>query len=227
MVADFTIRGVPRSLVRVPGSGRGQGYKGPVPSVSCDLGRVSSFAASVVIGSYLPTMMVSSGQVMAPSTVRAPTEKLVSTEALAAQGGTSNNSNLRRSLSLEANDGAAQQSKRPRLDLSTPAVNGSGSSSSPRVVRVNVHPSQLQAAVDPEGSHANQEGLLSVSDRRLARARRARFQESDLDRSFEDLLQEQSRLREETRVLRERLSYYIQLRQARETQANQPPTSGI
>lgn len=224
MVADFIHKGVPRSLVRVPGSGRGHGAF--APSVSCDLGRVSSFAASVVIGSYLPTITMGPKEVVAPSTIRAATNKLVSTEALAAQAGSSVDSTRRRPLSPEARDGADQESKRPRLDSSTPAVNGSGSSS-PRVVRVNVHPNQLWAAADAAGSRAGQEGLSSIIDRRLARARRTHFRESDLNRSFEDLLQEQNRLREENRMLMERLSYYLQLSRTRETQANQPPVSAM
>lgn len=53
MVADWKATGVPWSRVKVPGTGWGHGGVAAAPAVSCDLGRVSSLAASIPVTPFL------------------------------------------------------------------------------------------------------------------------------------------------------------------------------
>lgn len=209
MVADFLPKNTPRSLVRVPGSGHGPGAC--APAVSCDLGRVSSFAASVIVGPHLPTITMGPKVTAVPSTNMTATNKLATTEVLAAQVGSSTNSAHRRPLSLETRDDTSPATKRPRLVAS-----------SPRVARVYIHSNQGPAAIVGAVTGTSQEGRVSTVARRVVVARRTRPQQQDVMRSCQELLQERSRLQEETRVLMERLSYFIQLNQARGTQTSRP-----
>lgn len=221
MVADSIAKVVPRSLVRVPGSGRGQGPA--APAVSCDLGRVSSLAASIIVNPNLPAIMAGSRILVVPSVSSVSKNKLATSGAQVGLPGIPVDSTHRRAFSPEEGDDAGQESKRPRLDASSPPAND-GSSSNPGMERANVHPTQPQEVV---ASGAGQEGQQLSTTRRLATARRTISQQDVSSRTFEELQQEQNRLREENRGLLQQLAYYIRLSQARTRQTLLAPGSAV
>lgn len=125
MVADLKVKSVPRSLVRVPGSGRSHGTA--VPAVSCDLGRVSSLAASIPVNPYLPAIMTGSKIVPVSSTNDNDMAKNKLAARLAAIGihGISTSVSNRRPFNSETEAEAEERqgTKRARLSVDSTTTN--------------------------------------------------------------------------------------------------------
>lgn len=229
MVADYITKCMQRSLVRVPGSGRDQGVT--AVATVFDLGKVSPLAASIPINPNVPAIIRGLRVCAVPSTSSVVTDKLATTKVLASLQCESANS-TRRPRPEAGGDDARQESKRLRLEVSSPSTGG-GSSSHSRVTAVNVHSNQPQTAAVCVG----QGGSASITARRVATGRRVLSrlsvshkglvlqqkqncqQESKLlnniHKNLEDLQQERIRLQEENKVLMQNLSRYMQLCRAR------------
>ncbi|XP_063888725.1 uncharacterized protein LOC135115724 [Scylla paramamosain] len=195
MVADLKIKDVPRSLVRVPGSGRGHGAA--APAISCDLGRVSSLAATIPVNPCLPAIMIGTKMVAVSSTNYQAKNKL----ATVGIQGISANVSTRRPVNSEAEAEIRQGTKRARVSVDSTTTNAS--SCEP----VGVSPGTQ--------SNGNQERPNPTTKRRVVTARRTqprRVLSSDYSRSIEDLLEEQRNLREENRLLQQQLAHYTRMR---------------
>ena len=189
MVADLKIKDMSRSLVRVPGSGRGHGAA--TPAISCDLGRVSSLAAAVPVNPCLPAIMT--GTKMAPvSSNYLAKNKLAAKLAAIGIQGTSPNVSNRRPINSKAEAEVKQGIKRSRLSTTSTTMNVS---------------STEPADVSPEmQSSGGQDRPNPITKRRIITARRVqpqRVSSQDYSKSIEDLLEEQRSLREESRRLQQ------------------------
>lgn len=189
--------------MRVPGSGHSEG----ATSVVCDLGRVSSLAASVTVN---PSLFMRPLRTMVPSTSKAAINKLAATEVLASQQCRFANKTSKRSH--EASDGATQESKRLQLDVSSPSTTSS-SSNHPGAVGVNVQSNQSQAAAASVAVHAGQGENVSATTRRSGKRIQSRL--DAVNKALEDLQEERNRLEEENRELMQRLSRYLKFCQGR------------
>lgn len=204
MVADLKIKDVPRSLVRVPGSGRGWGAA--APAISCDLGRVSSLAASIPVNPCLPAIMAGTKIVpVSSSTNIMANNKLAASLAAVGVQGISAAVSSRRPVNSEAQAEARQGTKRARVSVSATTTNAPSS-----------EPAGASPATQPNGG---QERPNPATTRRVVTARRTqprRVTPPDHARSIEELLQEQRSLREENRLLQQQLEHYTRMRQERE-----------
>ncbi|KAG0719295.1 hypothetical protein GWK47_050812 [Chionoecetes opilio] len=181
MVADFKFKDSPRTLVRVPGSGWNRDPS--APAISCDLGWVSSLAATILINPYLPAVMTGSKFLVASRTNNLAKNKLATSQELNSMPGSAVGLSRRRPMNYEEKDETSQESKRPRLSVATPAgVTG------PTVVEGTVPSTQGVAVPVVTQSSARQERPIVTARRTLPRP------VPSGSRSMEELLEEQRQL---------------------------------
>ncbi|KAG0711760.1 hypothetical protein GWK47_019943 [Chionoecetes opilio] len=183
MVADFKYKDSPRTLVRVPGSGWSRDPS--APAISCDLGRVSSLAATILINPYLPAVMTGSKFLVASRTNNLAKNKLATSQELNSTPGSAVGLSRRRPMNSEEKDETSQESKRPRLSVATPAgVTGH------TVVEGTVPSTQAVAVPVGTQSSARQERPIVTARRTLPRPVL-----SGSRKSMEELLEEQRQLK--------------------------------
>lgn len=214
MVADFKIKDVPRSLVRVPGSGRSQGSA--APAISCDLGRVSSLAATIPVNPSLPAIMTGSKLFVASPINDPANNKLATSPGLVGIPCSPASPSRRRPRNPEAEAETSQEIKRARLGVHTTSMGATNHS----MVGGNVPSSQLVVVPATAQSSEGQDSPSVTATRRIVTARRTQRRPvpspSYSSRSLEELLEEQRNLREENRILLQQLRHYTQMREERQ-----------
>ena len=206
-MADFKIKNIPRSLVRVPGSGRSQ--DAALPAISCDLGRVSALAATVSINPYLPTILKRTKLPVPSSTNNLSQNKLASSQVMTNIPGIAAAPSPKRPMNSGTEPMLSQNMKRLRPAIHTTSM----AATSNKTVQGNV-PCTSEPVVVPAGTLST-EGQVKpniAATRRVMVAKRTQPHPSPSScyssKSIEELLEIQRKIREENRMLKQLLEYY-------------------
>lgn len=208
------IKSVPRSLVRVPGSGRDGGSA--APAISCDLGRVSSLAASISVNPFLPAIMTGTKLPAASPSNNSANNKLATSQVMIGMPDSPASPSSTRTVNSEAKVKASQETKRPRLCVQTTSTSANSHMEVPGKAPSNPPVVVSQRTQSCEG----QKRPILTATRKLPSAKtttpRTVPSPDYTSRTLEQLLEEQKNLREENRMLLQQLAHYTQLRQEKQ-----------